>query len=1125
MNNIFTYPLDNSLAFNTLLEMINNKRSPLLINGLIPSQRTHMSYSIINKLNRQAIIITHSDLEAKKIYEDLSFYLGDKAVYLPFEEILFYFLDAKERQEESKRMKVLLKLIKQENIVIVCSIEAVLKKYIPKDVFKKNILKYTMDDTINIDELSSKLVGLGYERVNKVEGVGQFSIRGGIIDIYCANTDYPLRIELFDEEIDSIRMFDIISQKSIEKITEFEIIPSREILYPDDIEKTLENLQNEIKDDTSDDVHSNILKIKQLMYFEGLENYIDYMYEDEDKSIFSYLKKDALVIFNEPERIKEKSRNYYEEFESNYKVNLERHTVLKSQINLINRFEELDYFIKDRFIIQNSILSKQVEEFKPNSIINFNSRQITVFNSKMDLFIDEINNLKKQGYKILIVPGSLEKSKKIYNELLELGVEAIFSKEKEAQIKNSQIMITPGSISEGFSCSDFKYALITDKEIFGAHKRTSQKKRKKLKNGRKIESFLELSVGDYVVHEGHGVGRYAGIEQLKVDGIKKDYIKIIYANSDSLFVPTDQMDKVQKYIGQNVENVKLNKLGNNEWTKAKNKVKKSIEDMTKELIELYAKRKQAKGYVYNEDTHWQREFESLFPFEETADQIKAIEDVKSDMQCDKVMDRLVCGDVGYGKTEVAIRAVFKVCMESKQVAFLVPTTILAQQHFNTFIKRFEDFPIRVEVLSRFKTPKQQKQIVEDVKKGLVDIVIGTHRIISKDIEFKQLGLIVIDEEQRFGVKHKEKLKKLKSSVDVLTLSATPIPRTLHMSLSGIRDMSLIEEPPQERHPVLTYVVESKESIIADAIEREIARGGQVFFVYNRVEGIERIATLIKKLVPSARVALGHGKMSVRNLEKIMVEFLEKEYDVLVCTTIIETGMDIQNANTIIIYDADKMGLSQLYQLRGRVGRSSRQGYSYFMYEKNKMLSEVAEKRLKAIKEFTEFGSGFKIAMRDLEIRGAGNILGSQQHGHMAVIGYDLYVKMLNESIRKVKGEEVVEQIDTEVDVNVNAYIPDTYIEDERTKIEIYKKIAAIENKKDKDDIEEEIEDRFSDIPTPLRTLIMIAYIKALGKQLKVESIKHLKDTVYLKPYYKFKPKEKNHYKLVTEIANVLEKMI
>ncbi|WFD10492.1 transcription-repair coupling factor [Tepidibacter hydrothermalis] len=1125
MNDIFTYPLNDSLAFNTLLEMINNKRSPLLINGLIPSQRTHMSYSIINKLNRQAIIITHSDLEAKKIYEDLSFYLGDKAVYLPFEEILFYFLDAKDRKEESKRMKVLLKLIKEENIVIICSIEAVLKKYIPKDVFKKNILKYTMDDTIKIDELSSKLVGLGYERVNKVEGVGQFSIRGGIIDIYCANTDYPVRVELFDEEIDSMRMFDIISQKSIENIREFEIIPSREILYPDNIEKTLDNLQNEIKDDTSDDVHSNILKIKDLMYFEGLENYIDYMYEDEDKSIFSYLKKDALIIFNEPERIKEKSQNYYNEFESNYKVNLERHTVLPSQINLINRFEELDYFVKDRFIIQNSILSKQVEEFKPNSIVTFNSREITVFNSKMDLFIDEINNLKKQGYKILIVPGSLEKSRKIYDELLELGVEVIFSKEKDAQIKNSQIMITPGSISEGFSCSDFKYALITDKEIFGVHKRTSQKKRKKFKNGRKIESFLELSVGDYVVHEGHGVGRYAGIEQLKVDGIKKDYIKIIYANSDSLFVPTNQMDKVQKYIGQNVENVKLNKLGNNEWTKAKNKVKKSIEDMTKELIELYAKREKAKGYVYNKDTHWQREFESLFPFEETQDQIKAINDVKSDMECDKVMDRLVCGDVGYGKTEVAIRAVFKVCMESKQVAFLVPTTILAQQHFNTFQKRFEDFPIRVEVLSRFKTPKQQKQILEDIKKGLVDVVIGTHRIISKDIEFKQLGLVVIDEEQRFGVKHKEKLKKLKASVDVLTLSATPIPRTLHMSLSGIRDMSLIEEPPQERHPVLTYVVESKESIIADAIEREISRGGQVFFVYNRVEGIERIATLIKKLVPSARVALGHGKMSVRNLEKIMVEFLEEEYDVLVCTTIIETGMDIQNANTIIIYDADKMGLSQLYQLRGRVGRSSRQGYSYFMYEKNKMLSEVAEKRLKAIKEFTEFGSGFKIAMRDLEIRGAGNILGSQQHGHMAVIGYDLYVKMLNESIRKVKGEEVVEQIDTEVDVNVNAYIPDEYIEDERTKIEIYKKIAAIENKKDKEDIEEEIEDRFSDIPTPLRTLIMIAYIKALGKQLKVESVKHLKDTVYLKPYYKFKPKEKNHYKLVTEIANVLEKMI
>ncbi|SHJ98666.1 transcription-repair coupling factor [Tepidibacter formicigenes] len=1124
MKDIFIDPLKDSLEFNNIINNINENKSPLLVNGLISSQKPNITYGLFKKLNRQVMIITHSDLEAKKIYDDLRFYVGDKAIYLSFEEILFYFLDAKDRKEETKRINVLLSLIKEEDIILVTSIEAVLKKYIPKEILKKNIFKYRLGDTINVQELSSRLVDIGYERVVKVEGIGQFSIRGGIIDIYLGNYEYPIRIELFDDKIDSIRMFDTISQKSIEKINEFEIVPSREILYPKDIEQALKNLKEELKEDTSEDIYSNVEKIKEKIYFEGLENYIDYIYEDKDKSIFSYLKKDALVILNEPSRILEKSNNYYNEFKENYKVNLERKTVLKSQINLLNRFDELEDLIGNRFIILKSLLTKPIKEFEPKAIVNFNSREVASFNGKIDLLIEELKYLKSHGHKVLLAPGNIDKAKKLYNDLLNEGVESTLLKERNGEIKSSQIVITSGSISQGFQYSDIKYVLITDNEIFGVHKRVSSKK-KKFKKGKKIESFLDLNIGDYVVHEGHGVGRYAGIEQLKVAGIKKDYIKIVYSGGDNLFVPTDQMDKVQKYIGQNIENIKLNKLGTNEWNKAKAKVKKSIEDMTKELIELYAKREKAKGYKYKEDTHWQREFESLFPYEETEDQLRAIQDVKSDMESDKVMDRLICGDVGYGKTEVAIRAVFKACMESKQVAFLVPTTILAQQHYNTFKERFEKFPIRVEVLSRFKTPKQQKQIIEDIKKGLVDIVIGTHRIISKDIAFKSLGLVVIDEEQRFGVKHKEKLKKLKASVDVLTLSATPIPRTLHMSLSGIRDMSLIEEPPQERHPVLTYVVEGKESIIADAIEREISRGGQVFFVYNRVEGIERMSSLIKKLVPSARVAVGHGRMTVRNLEKVMLGFLEKEYDVLVCTTIIETGMDIQNANTIIIYDADKMGLSQLYQLRGRVGRSSRQGYAYFMYERNKVLSEVAEKRLKAIKEFTEFGSGFKIAMRDLEIRGAGNILGSQQHGHMAVIGYDLYVKMLNEAIRKVKGEDIEEVIDTEIDLNVNAYIPDSYIKDEGTKIEIYKKIAAIEDKKDKDNIEEEIEDRFSDIPTPLRNLIMIAYIKALGKKLKVKTIKQVKDKIYLEPHYRFTTKEKNHYKLVTEIANVLEKML
>ena len=584
------------------------------------------------------------------------------------------------------------------------------------------------------------------------------------------------------------------------------------------------------------------------------------------------------------------------------------------------------------------------------------------------------------------------------------------------------------------------------------------------------------------------------------------------------------MDKIQKYIGVEEDKVKLSKLGSAEWLKAKNKVKKEIEDMTKELVELYAKREKTKGYKFSKDTPWQGEFESLFPFQETDDQLRAIEDTKKDMESDKVMDRLVCGDVGYGKTEVAIRAIFKACMDEKQVALLVPTTILAQQHYNTFKERFENYPIRVEVLSRFKTPKQQKQIIEDAKKGLVDVLIGTHRIISKDIRLPKLGLVVIDEEQRFGVKHKETLKQLKSTVDVLTLSATPIPRTLHMSLSGIRDMSVIEEPPQERHPVITYVTEAKESIIQDEIEREISRGGQVFFIHNRVENIDEMASMVQRLVPDAKVAVAHGRMTGKDLENIIFGFLNKEFNVLVCTTIVETGMDIANANTMIINNADKMGLAQLYQLRGRVGRSTRQGYAYLMYEKDKMLSEIAEKRLKAIKEFTEFGSGFKIAMRDLEIRGAGNILGAQQHGHMSIIGYDLYVKMLNEAIKKVKGESVIEDVDVEIDLSVNAYIPDTYIADELIKIEMYKKIASIEDKKDAQDIEEELEDRFSDLPKSVTTLLQIAYIKTLCKKMKIEKVRQVKDEIILAPITRYKTKQKIGSSIVSELEELLENM-
>ena len=1124
MNDVFIYPLQNSKEYKDVINCINSNKGSLLINGLLSVQKPHITYSIFKELNRPIVFVASTDLEAKKAYEDLSFYMKDKVVYLGYQDIYFYHLDAKDRNEEAKKLKVLLRLAKGEKIVLVTSTEAILKKYMPKEVLLNNTYNYKIGDKINLEELSERLVSLGYERVSKIEGFGQFSIRGGIVDIFSLEYTNPIRMELFDDEIDSIRTFDVFSQKSIDKIKKFTITPSREFIYPEKVNDAVEKLKKETGKLTNEDVFANIENIESKTYFEGIENYIDYIYPEENKSIFTYLNDNAIVFVNDISRFKERCENYINEFNENYKLNLERGLALKNQGRLLHNFNELDLIKGEKKLILNTLLPKPVNDFRISSVVNFESREVPTFNGKLDVLSEELNRLKYNGFKIILATNTLERAKKLNKELLDLGLETTVSRKRNIEIKSSQIIIVPAQISSGFEYKSIKFVVVTDNEMIGVHKRASNTKSKKKKKGQKIESFLDLNVGDYVVHENSGIGRYTGIEQISVNGIKKDYMKIIYQGGDNLYVPIDQMDKVQKYIGSDVEKVKLNKLGSSEWTRAKAKVKKEIEDMTKDLIELYAKREKVKGYKYSKDTPWQNEFESLFPHEETEDQLKAIKETKKDMESDKVMDRLICGDVGYGKTEVAIRAVFKACMDQKQVAVLVPTTILAQQHYNTFRERFENYPIRVEVLSRFKSPKQQKEIINDAKKGLVDVLIGTHRIISKDINLPNLGLVVIDEEQRFGVKHKESLKQIKSTVDVLTLSATPIPRTLHMSLSGIRDMSVIEEPPQERHPIITYVTEAKESVIQDEIEREISRGGQVFFVYNRVEHIEEMASKIKRLVPDAKVAVAHGRMTSKMLEDIILGFLNKEYDVLVCTTIIETGMDISNANTMIVYDADKMGLAQLYQLRGRVGRSSRQGYAYLMYEKDKVLSEIAEKRLKAIREFTEFGSGFKIAMRDLEIRGAGNILGSQQHGHMAVIGYDLYVKMLNDAIKKVKGEPIVEEIDVEIDLSVNAYIPDTYISDELTKIEMYKKIASIESKEDMLEVQEELEDRFSDLPKSVQTLLKISYIKSLCKIMKVEKVRQVKDEIWLLPLTKYKTKEKVGYKIVKELEELLETM-
>jgi len=1125
MADLFLSPLKRCYEFNQIIENIKDGKSPLHVHGLVQSQKAHFSAALFKYSGiKQGLIIAHSDLEAKRIYEDIRFYAGEAAAYMPCSDIFFYSMEARDRNEESKRIDVLRRLSKGEKIIIVSSIDNLMRKYVPKSVFLDNIIEINSSSIIDVDSISRSLAAMGYERESKVEGIGQFSVRGGIIDIFSPGFENPVRIELFGDEIDSMRSFDAISQKSIEKISSVTIAPAREVIYKPSVGL---GTAGEIPETEglSEELAGKMDKLSQGIYFEGIENHIDYIYDKPD-TLLDYMGAASLVLMNEPERVLQRQRNYASEFAEIFVASLERGEASKEQGDLLFGMDRIQECFEDKRLLMLATLPKDVEGFEKAAAYSFSAREVPSFGGKTEMAAGEIKFLKEKGHSVLISIGSPDKAKGLQEMLSAHSIEAMVTSNREYSIRPSQIVISPGDISSGFSYLDCAFTLITDTEILGAHKKSFQKKKIRSKNARQIESFMELEIGDYVVHESHGIGKYEGMKQLVVGDVTKDYLRIVYSAGDSLYVPTDQFDKVQKYIGGEGERVRLSKLGTSEWNKAKAKAQKAVEEMAKELIELYARREGMKGYQFRDDTPWQFEFENLFPHEETQDQKRAIEEVKKDMESDGIMDRLICGDVGYGKTEVAIRAVFKACMDSKQVAVLVPTTILAQQHYNTFRERFEKFPIRVEVLSRFKTGKEQSHIADDIRRGLVDVVIGTHRLLSDDIKFKDLGLLVIDEEQRFGVKHKEKIKSLKSSVDVLAMSATPIPRTLHMSLTGIRDMSIIEEPPEERHPVLTFVVEAKESIIADAIEREISRGGQVFFVYNRVGGIEDMAAKIKKLVPSARIDLGHGQMNARQLENVMMRFLQRETDVLVCTTIIETGMDIANANTMIVFDADKMGLSQLYQLRGRVGRSSRQGYAYLVYEKDKMLTEISEKRLKAIKEFTEFGSGFKIAMRDLEIRGAGNLLGSQQHGHMSAIGYDLYVKMLSDAIRRLKGEEVRPEIDTEIELKLNAYIPQDYIQDELSKIEIYKKIASIESREEMYEVEEEIEDRFSDIPVPVRTLIMTAYVKSLGKRMGVKAIKHHNDKIYIEPYYMFKPKEeKEDYKLITEIAMVMEKML
>lgn len=1091
--------LDELESYERLKDDIKNKNTPILATGVIDVQNMQLASALSSQLMRPALIIAENELMAKKMYEDYRFF--DKNVCLfPSRDIIFFSADVHSRETDIKRFKIINSLLKGERKSIIISAETIFDRFVKKEIFEKSIITLSEGDIVNTDELIKKLVMLGYERTEQIEGTGQFSVRGGIIDIFSPVEDNAVRIELWDDEIDTIRIMDVYTQRSTERTEKTEIFPVCEVVYDD---KTLQNALIKMEKDYKEEKNSlfakgfeeaaqrladhageDIDRLKTENRISACGRYINYFYDDT-VNILDYMSEDTMVFFCEEASIRKKCETAFSEFSESVKSRMEKGYILKKEAELLFDYEEAVKKAEKFDRIYFSMLMQSVEEVKLKSTVSFTAKSTASFNKRIDMFADELKSLKKEGGRIVILTSGQNKAERLIGELLEQGVEAAYVQDAEnAVFAKGTVTITRGSLSRGFEYPQINFSLFSDHEIFD--EKGKKKKKPKKKNSSAIESFTDLKVGDYVVHSGHGIGIFKGLEKISVDGINKDYIKIAYADGGSLFVPVNQMDSIQKYIGG--EKVKLNKLGGQEWNKAKNKVRAAVEILAEDLVALYAKRQAAKGFVYSEDNLWQREFEEAFPYDETDDQLNAINDVKHDMETGRVMDRLVCGDVGYGKTEVAIRAAFKAVQDGKQVAYLVPTTILAQQHYNTFAQRMKDYPVHIGLLSRFRSAKQQKETLKDLESGMCDIIIGTHRILSKDVKFKDLGLVIVDEEQRFGVAHKEKLKSMKENLDVLTLTATPIPRTLHMSLSGIRDMSILEEPPEERRPVQTYVMENDTEFIKEAINRELARDGQVYYLYNRVESISQEAAKVQRLVPDANVAFAHGQMSERELEGIMKDFIEGEIDVLVCTTIIETGLDIGNVNTMIIQDADKMGLSQLYQLRGRVGRTNKTAFAYLMYNPNRVLNEVSQKRLQTIKEFTEFGSGFKIAMRDLEIRGAGNLLGAQQHGHMDAVGYEMYCHLLDEAVKKLRGEEVEEDFETMVDLNINAYIPPFYIQNEEQKLEAYKKISHVTNTDEYFDVQEELEDRYGTMPKSVNMLLKIVVLKARAHAQQIVSI-------------------------------------
>ena len=1139
-------PLLELQEYDNLVQALKSGKGPLQVTGTLDSQKVHLMYELGEaSAFSWKLVVTYDDTRAKEIYDDLRSFTSRVWLY-PAKDLLFYSADIHGNLMARQRIAVLRRLMEDREGVVVTTMDGLMDHLLPLKYLREQSITVESGQVIDLDAWKERLIAMGYERVAQVDGMGQFSIRGGIVDIFPLTEEVPVRIELWDDEVDSIRTFDLESQRSVEQLENITIYPAAEVVLSADQlaagirrlekeEKTYEKaLREQHKPEEAHRIHTIIGELRSGLdegwRIGGLDAYIRYFCPDTVSFLEYFPQGESVIYLDEPARLKEKGETVELEFRESMVHRLEKGYLLPGQTELLYPAAEILARMQKPYAVMLTGLDQKLPGMKVNQKFSIDVKNVNSYQNSFEILIKDLTRWKKEGYRVILLSASRTRASRLASDLREYDLRAYCPDGREGESGNAggegagsadtgnpgavntsvrkvrpgEILVTYGNLHRGFEYPLLKFVFITEGDMFGVEKK--RKRRKKTNyQGKAIQSFTELSVGDYVVHEEHGLGIYKGIEKVERDKVIKDYIKIEYGDGGNLYLPATRLESIQKYAGAEAKKPKLNKLGGTEWNKTKTRVRGAVQEIAKDLVKLYAARQEKAGFQYGTDTVWQREFEELFPYDETDDQMDAIDAVKKDMESRRIMDRLICGDVGYGKTEVALRAAFKAVQDSKQVVYLVPTTILAQQHYNTFVQRMKDFPVRVDMLSRFCTPARQKRTLEDLRKGMVDIVIGTHRVLSKDMQFKDLGLLIIDEEQRFGVAHKEKIKHLKENVDVLTLTATPIPRTLHMSLAGIRDMSVLEEPPVDRTPIQTYVMEYNEEMVREAINRELARNGQVYYVYNRVTDIDEVAGRVQALVPDAVVTFAHGQMREHELERIMADFINGEIDVLVSTTIIETGLDISNANTMIIHDADRMGLSQLYQLRGRVGRSNRTSYAFLMYKRDKLLREEAEKRLQAIREFTELGSGIKIAMRDLEIRGAGNVLGAEQHGHMEAVGYDLYCKMLNQAVLALKGETLEEDsYDTVVECDIDAYIPGRYIKNEYQKLDIYKRISAIETEEEYMDMQDELMDRFGDIPRSVENLLKIASIRALAHQAYVTEVVINRQEVRLTMYQKAK---------------------